>query len=731
MDAKERDELLASFEKGRFRKELPALSEALIQGKLDVAEALVEMGANVNEYAKRPAAERGMAPIHFAESPEAVRLLAKAQADVNAPYKQIDHAWGMKGETLLHTLALTGKPKDLATIDALLEAGADASLPFAGEYKYSRDSNLPMKDRLVRGDVNVLTRVTMLREQGKWAERDLDTLLDVAPAKGVVKPDERVAEVLPGVAKSNDSVVEKLLNSVERDEQPEITKRAAPQIDGDSTLNGKKSAGDLSKDESFVSWLNMRMKTAEWDQYKRGSEEFLGIDHDLEKLSKADPEMARNLWKENTPPGMKLPFYLDPEVEKATQGQRTTNDSKEQGADKHAQEGTQKVAGNAEKDEAYKVPDAIKRRYLEAENRFFFRDAQNKVAFEDRGRKMITEHNDPDVAKSLVDIAEAKGWSKIKVAGHDDFKREVWLQAQLKGIEVTGYKAKDVDHARLKEMQAERMKNSVERDESREQGKESGKAKGSERTPDEEKSYTSPTQNRADNFKGKLLEHGSANYDFDEKNDPSYYVKIETKNGTKMHWGIDLGRAMEHAAVKIGELIELERLGKRPVTVQEKEFDKDGKLIGVKPVEAERIEWSVNGVDMSKDVPKVPEVVVNGSTAKAVVVEKQPAKEVESGVALAPAKTPPKEVEAGAKAQPLNGDYKVPMAALEKVLKAEGINPKAIRAIRGKATEVLQQMAAQGKPAPGVKVFDRKAERERPREKIVTKTKEKENERSR
>lgn len=500
------------------------------------------------------------------------------------------------------------------------------------------------------------------------------------------------------------------VNSVELDEDRERVSRA-----------GTPQPAELVKDDSFVSWLNQRMKVADWENYQRGSEEFLDIETDLEKLGKSDAAQARKLWEENTPPGTKLPFYLDPEYEKAEHGPRVSGDSHGHEEEKQGQEAPKKGAGAAEKAEGYKVPEAIARRFLEADNRFFFRDEKNKLAFEDRGRKMVTEHNDPDVAKSIVEIAEAKGWNKIKVAGHDDFKREVWLQAQLKGIEVTGYKAKDVDHARLKELQAARLKNSVEQDD----GRDKPKPKNGERTPDEEKAYDAPSYNRADNFKGKLLEHGRANYDFDEKKDQSYFVKIETNNGTRMHWGIDLERAMEYASAKIGEVIELERLGKRPVTVQEKQFDQDGKFIGTTSVETERVEWKVNGIDIGKEAPKAADLVVNGSTSKSAVVEKDQPKPVE------PKHEAPKVAEKSAKAPALSGDYKVAASVMEKVLKAEGISPQVLKRVKSKAAEMLNEMAKNGKPAPGVKVFDRKAERERPREKIVSKSKEKQQEHSR
>lgn len=481
-------------------------------------------------------------------------------------------------------------------------------------------------------------------------------------------------------------------------------------------------------DKDFVSWLDARMKSAEWATYSRGSEDFLGIETDLEKLSKSDPATARKLWVEHAAPGTALPIYLTPEYE-ATQARRAPDAADAKGSPERAPEGAQKPTGEHAKNSGYKIPAEISTRYLVTDNKFFFRDAVNKLAFEDRGRRMVTEHNNPDVAKSLVDMASAKGWNKIKVNGHEDFKAEVWLQATLKGIEVTGYKPKDVDLAKLQELQSSRAKNSIEHDGSKVQSK----ARAPERAPDEEKAYAAPVQNKADNFKGKLLDQGHADYDFDPKNDKSYFVKLETANGTKMHWGMDLERAMEHAGSKIGELVELERLGKKPVTVQEKHFDAQGVLIGYKPVETERVEWKATALSKAQEatvaVAKVAEVAINAPTTKMVQAERT--------TSAAPKAKPDERVRDDAqptkstKAPPLSGDYKVAATVLEKLLKKEGVSPDVLKRVRNTAAEMLRDMEVKGRPAPGVKVFDRAATRERPREKLVTKSKENQQERSR
>ena len=155
---------LIEFEASRVNRDsyLPALSDAIQREQLDVAAEIIASGADVDEYAKWPALEAGMAPIHFANTPEAVELLANAKANINAPYKGVDRAWGMRGETALHTAVLGGKETDLRLAQALIKAGADKTIPFASEYKYTKSSNLGEDSRITRGNLSISDRINTI-----------------------------------------------------------------------------------------------------------------------------------------------------------------------------------------------------------------------------------------------------------------------------------------------------------------------------------------------------------------------------------------------------------------------------------------------------------------------------------------------------------------------------------------------------------------------------------------
>ncbi|RYZ91367.1 MAG: hypothetical protein EOP04_00695 [Proteobacteria bacterium] len=95
-------------------------------------------------------------------------------------------------------------------------------------------------------------------------------------------------------------------------------------------------------------------------------------------------------------------------------------------------------------------------------SKFHFKDQPQKLAFKDNGEKMVSSSNDDGVAKAMAAMAEAKGWDTIKVSGHPDFQREVWMEANLRGIEVQGFKPKEQDLKLLEIKRELRMRNAVE-----------------------------------------------------------------------------------------------------------------------------------------------------------------------------------------------------------------------------------------------------------------------------
>lgn len=126
------------------------------------------------------------------------------------------------------------------------------------------------------------------------------------------------------------------------------------------------------------------------------------------------------------------------------------------------QEGDAKLQREAQDLRQRQAQEAISRRYIEQSGKYFSRDAGNRLAFEDVGTSLKTRDSDPYTASSMAMAAQAKGWGSIKVSGDLEFKRAVWMEAQLRGIGVKGYTPTDVDKAALQDRQAKQSRNLVE-----------------------------------------------------------------------------------------------------------------------------------------------------------------------------------------------------------------------------------------------------------------------------
>lgn len=232
--------------------------------------------------------------------------------------------------------------------------------------------------------------------------------------------------------------------------------------------------------------------------------------------------------------------------------------------------------------------------------KFYFKDQPGKVAMKDKGERMVSATNDDRVAKAMATMAEAKGWKTIKVSGHPDFKREVWMEASLRGIEARGYKPSEQD---LKDLEAKReraMLNAVEHDKtardrktvSARENSSVGTTKSGTKARDGQAIETvAKAAVRA--YTGKVLEHGVAPYNHDAKEKTNYFVKMQTDKGEETVWGVDLKRAMAEGKVKPGDDVKLEYQGKTAVTVESIKRDKSGKAIGSEEITVNRNQWDV------------------------------------------------------------------------------------------------------------------------------------------
>ena len=91
-----------------------------------------------------------------------------------------------------------------------------------------------------------------------------------------------------------------------------------------------------------------------------------------------------------------------------------------------------------------------------------FRGDTSRVAFTESMFRLATDTNSPSVARSMVEVAEARNWRALRVSGNEDFKRMVWLEASVRGVRTIGYEPNPGDLEVLKKEREARLVNRIE-----------------------------------------------------------------------------------------------------------------------------------------------------------------------------------------------------------------------------------------------------------------------------
>lgn len=131
------------------------------------------------------------------------------------------------------------------------------------------------------------------------------------------------------------------------------------------------------------------------------------------------------------------------------------------------------VKVDADRNKNVGLPQSLENNYIAiAKNRFlkeakihFYDKADPKtVAFEDRTTALATSKNDEKTVKAMLDLAQSKNWKAIQIKGDPEFKKQMWIEASIRGIETKGFKPTEADRAELQVLQEPRTKNTVTND---------------------------------------------------------------------------------------------------------------------------------------------------------------------------------------------------------------------------------------------------------------------------
>jgi hypothetical protein len=258
--------------------------------------------------------------------------------------------------------------------------------------------------------------------------------------------------------------------------------------------------------------------------------------------------------------------------------------------------GKKQPEGKKPRDRAREIPEDVRKRFTQVGNQFFFPNGTR--AFTDRGSRIISRSENTEVIKSLITIAQARGWTDLTLTGTERFRREAWFVARQAGLEVRGYKPSSYEEGRL-------VRSLAHGSEARPPDGRSGRPAGdsNRRNPEREESQGVSVDSARREPKergnvlhiGRLADHGAARYRHDPKNAMSYFVRLETSAGDREIWGVDLHRALKESLTRpdIGDEVGLRAVRSDTVTLQEPTRDKEGKVVGNRPLTAHRNRWIV------------------------------------------------------------------------------------------------------------------------------------------
>ncbi|MFM0758274.1 LPD7 domain-containing protein [Paraburkholderia strydomiana] len=379
-------------------------------------------------------------------------------------------------------------------------------------------------------------------------------------------------------------------------------------------------------------------------------------------------------------------------------------------------------------------PETVRKRYLRAGNQYFLKDTPNQLAFEDIGPYLVTGHNRPDVVESMVDMVRAKAWGRIRVSGHEQFRREVWVQATLLGIEVSGYEPKVVDFARLAEGRRDRMTNRIDvtgaatapqapADVPKTPATTPGSADSPVAQPAKRNAPPQPVApatpspapatlpgsapaseaglraaesegQERQRYAGQLVEHGGAPYQHNPARSDSYYVVYRDAGGADhVVWGVDLERALAESGALAGQQVVLENLGRRLVTVPVPVLDAAGTVIGEEEREVYRNTWQVDVVGQKRTQSRTGAGERKGEAGRS-----------ETAQPVTPEQTP--AIRRGESSVESTGERAVQMAVLTAAMRQQGFSERSIARVQQRAQRLMTAFEAEGVTVPRPRVFD-------------------------
>ena len=280
----------------------------------------------------------------------------------------------------------------------------------------------------------------------------------------------------------------------------------------------------------------------------------------------------------------------------AKRGRDVPRDSSDRGAPAARDSIAEKrEAGDATPEQRRHIPEHIRKRFVQVGRHYHFPDGTR--AFTDRGGRLTTPSENTEVIRSLVTIAQARGWNAITVRGTERFRKDAWTAARLAGLEVRGYRPTEFEQERVARLLA-RERDGVPSEQLKSPSTSRASPESTAGAPGQgirDETQSERPRRRDNLLTGTLVEHGRATYRRDPKEPMSYFVKIDTPRGDRTIWGVDLERAFRESLTRpeAGDEVGLRAIRQDAVTVHAPERDAEGKVVAEKDLAVHRNRWIV------------------------------------------------------------------------------------------------------------------------------------------
>lgn len=237
-------------------------------------------------------------------------------------------------------------------------------------------------------------------------------------------------------------------------------------------------------------------------------------------------------------------------------------------------------------------PDRIRRKYYVVasesdkdgsgrEARLYADERKEYLAFRSTDDRLVTRIAAAAVIRDMVSVARHRQWEALHVRGSVEFRREAWLEASTRGIEVQGYQPNELDRQGLTDRRA-----AWDRAQAR--------ANDVEARSSSDRSLQMDTLDHDKGVSGRLMEVGFGQYRNRTDAEPSIYVAIELDDGRRHQvWGAGVVNDVADSGARPGDRISLRRDGVEPVIRAIKSIDATTGLAGIERRQMWRNMWSV------------------------------------------------------------------------------------------------------------------------------------------